>query len=396
MKCVCSVTYSFLLNGAPQVSVIPTRGLRQGDPLSPYLFILCTEVLSGLCNRAQARGDLPGIKVARQSPAINHLLFADDTMFFCKANAACCETLSKILSRYEAASGQCISVQKSAITFSAKTSLEVKQEVKRLMKIPNEGGVGKYLGLPEHFGRKKRDIFSSIVDRIRLKANCWSSGFLSSAGKQVLLQAVLSATPTYIMSCFKLPLSLCKRIQSALTRFWWDEKPDKRKICWVSWDKLTIPKNAGGLGFREIERFNDAMLAKIGWRILQAPESLLARILLGKYCHSSSFMECQSPATASHGWRSILAGRDILKQGLGWKVGNGEKIKVWLDPWLSSSSPSIPVGPAPVNADSIYVKDLMLPNGGWNLKAIREQIPHLEGSIRRIIIGKTTSPDSLV
>lgn len=212
MKCVCSVSYSFLLNGAPQGLVIPTQGLHQGDPLSPYLFILCTEVLSSRCRKAQDRGDLPGIKLARKFPQINHLLFADDTMFFCKANAACCETLSKILSRYEAVSGQCISVQKSSITFSSKTPTNIKQKMKRLMRIPNEGGIGKYLGLPEHFGRRKRDIFSSIVDRIRLKAKRWSTVFLSSVGKQVLLQAVLSATPTYAMSCFKLPRSLCKRI----------------------------------------------------------------------------------------------------------------------------------------------------------------------------------------
>ncbi|KAL9286214.1 hypothetical protein AtEden1_Chr4g0283521 [Arabidopsis thaliana] len=65
--------------------------------------------------------------------------------------------------------------------------------------------------------------------------------------------------PSYAMMCFKLPASLCKQIQSVLTRFWWDSKPDKRKMAWVSWDKLTLPINEGGLGFREIEEFNDAL-----------------------------------------------------------------------------------------------------------------------------------------
>ncbi|XP_056856111.1 uncharacterized mitochondrial protein AtMg00310-like [Raphanus sativus] len=128
--------------------------------------------------------------------------------------------------------------------------------------------------------------------------------------------------PCYAMSCFKIPLSLCKQIQSVLTRFWWDANPEKRKMCWVAWDTLILPKHAGGLGFRDIETFNDALLEKIGWRLLKDPTSLVARVLLGKYAWNSSFMDCKSPAVASHGWRSILVGRELLRKGLGWIVGN--------------------------------------------------------------------------
>ncbi|CAA7017074.1 unnamed protein product [Microthlaspi erraticum] len=140
MECVSSVSYSFLINGTPHGRVLPSRGLRQGDPLSPYLFILCTEVLSGLCTKAQDSGMLPGIKVARNSPPINHLLFADDTMFFCRSDARSCETLNSILKRYEAASGQCINLEKSAITFSSKTPLEAKTRVKNTLISPTKEG----------------------------------------------------------------------------------------------------------------------------------------------------------------------------------------------------------------------------------------------------------------
>ena len=86
----------------------------------------------------------------------------------------------------------------------------MKTIVKATLQIENEEGVGKYLGLPEHFGRWKKDIFSSYVDRIKQKARGWSNRFLSSAGKLVKLQSVLSAIPSYPMSCFSLPVSLCK------------------------------------------------------------------------------------------------------------------------------------------------------------------------------------------
>lgn len=100
----------------------------------------------------------------------------------------------------------------------------------------------------------------------------------------VLLKAVMASMPTYAMSCFKLSKFLCKQIQSVLIRFWWDVKPELRKMCWISWERLTLPKSAGGLGFRAIEVFNDALLAKHTWRLLRDPDSLLGQTLLNKYC----------------------------------------------------------------------------------------------------------------
>ncbi|CAA7018492.1 unnamed protein product [Microthlaspi erraticum] len=230
-QCISTVSYTFLVNGTAQGQVIPQRGIRQGDPLSPFIFILCGEVLSGLCKKALDNGSLPSIKVSRGSPKINHLLFADDTMFFCKISQKSCETLHSILQQYEEASGQMINLQKSCITFSKKTPEEIRLRVKNSLGIDKEGGQGKYLGLPESFGRRKKDLFTSIVDRMRQRAVSYSSRFLSGAGKLTMLTSVLSAIPTYTMSCFKLPAGLCKRIQSVLTRFWWDANPGKRKMC---------------------------------------------------------------------------------------------------------------------------------------------------------------------
>ncbi|XP_056842911.1 uncharacterized protein LOC130495527 [Raphanus sativus] len=397
MSCVESVSYSFLINGSPMGSVKPSRGIRQGDPLSPYLFILCTEVLSAMCEKAQQDGSLAGIRVARGSPFINHLLFADDTMFLCRSSAPSVNALLRILRSYEELSGQRINFLKSATTFSAKTPAEVKARVKTTLGIEAEGGLGKYLGLPEHFGRKKRDIFASILDRIRQKAHSWTSRFLSGAGKQVLLRAVLSAMPNYSMSCFKLPVSLCKQIQSLLTRFWWDANPETRKMCWVAWSTLTLAKYAGGLGFRDIETFNDALLAKIGWRLLKDPQSLLGQVLLGKYARNNFFLDCQAPSNASHGWRSVLAGREILLKGLSWAVGSGDKIKIWKDPWLSCEAPMLPIGP-PTEADAERtVSDLLCPiSNCWDIDKIRSLLPQYEEVIMRIVTSSAPAPDCLV
>lgn len=212
MECITTVSYSFLINNEALGNVMPQRGIRQGDPLSPYIFILCGEVLSGLCKREQEKRTLAGLRVARNSPRINHLLFADDTMFFSKTDPQCCASLLNILHEYERASGQMINTAKSSISFSAKTSQEIRTRVKEHLGIEKEGGVGKYLGLPEHFRRKKKDLFSSIVDKIHQKAS-WSTRFLSTAGKATMIQSVMSAVPSYAMTCFELPVGLCKKIQ---------------------------------------------------------------------------------------------------------------------------------------------------------------------------------------
>lgn len=246
MECITIVSYSFLLNDEAVGNIAPQRGIWQGDPLSLYIFIICGEILSGI--KVQEDGSLPGIKVARNSPKINHLLFADDTMFFTKTDSSACSCLMSILHSYEAASGQKINALKSFISCSRKTPAEIRLRVKSQLGIDKEGGVGKYLGLPEHFGRKKKDLFASIVDIMKQRSLNWSTQFLSTAGKATTIQSVLSPIPSFAMTCFELPVNLCKQIQSVLTKFWWDSKDGVKKICCVSWDKMTQPKNLGGGG----------------------------------------------------------------------------------------------------------------------------------------------------
>lgn len=150
------MSYSYLIDDSVYGSVKPHRGIRQGDPISPYLFILCGEVLSGLCRKAKLDGSMRGIRVARGSSRVNHLLFADDTMMFCNSLSTICLALIHILREYEKVSGQKVNIAKSSVTFSSQTPQDVKTTAKNILGIQKEGGVGKYLDLPEHFGRRKK------------------------------------------------------------------------------------------------------------------------------------------------------------------------------------------------------------------------------------------------
>lgn len=152
MQCVETVTFATLVNGVPRGSITPSRGIRQGDPISSYLFILCSEVLSHLLSSATAQNKLKGMKISDTWPMFNHFLFADDALFFYHAHPRSCRTLKRILSTYEEVSRQAVNYHKSAITFGSKVEDHVKTQIRDIFQIHNDGGNGKYLGLPEQFG----------------------------------------------------------------------------------------------------------------------------------------------------------------------------------------------------------------------------------------------------
>ena len=141
LECIYSVQYRVLLNGQPRGLIIPQRSLRQGDPLSPYLFIMCTEALIANIKKAERMKQLMGMKVARVCPSISHLLFADDSLFFCKAQKEECQTILRILKEYEVVSGQQINFQKSPIQFGYKIEETSRQELKDILGIHNLGGM---------------------------------------------------------------------------------------------------------------------------------------------------------------------------------------------------------------------------------------------------------------
>ncbi|KAL1225411.1 putative mitochondrial protein [Cardamine amara subsp. amara] len=140
--------------------------------------------------------------------------------------------------------------------------------------------------------------------------------------------------PVYAMSCFRLTKSTISNLTSAICDFWWNTIENKNKIHWVSWEKLCLSKECGGLGFRDLECFNQALLAKQAWRLIQEPSCLFAQVLKSKYYPDHDFSESGLSSRPSYGWRSIQHGKELLFQGLSKQICNGESFFVWTDPWL--------------------------------------------------------------
>ncbi|CAN6562972.1 unnamed protein product [Malus baccata var. baccata] len=265
LECISTASFSILINGSPTGFVLPERGLQQGDPLSPYLFLICTEGLSMLIRRGLEVGGLHGIRVSTNGNPISHLFFADDSVLFGHASVEEARGILEVLRTYSNGSGQAVNLSKSSIFFGSKTPNRVRKLIGQIMGIQCRNGFGKYLGLQADFGHSKRVVFEEIRDRLESRLAGWAEQFLSQAGKEVLVKAVAMAMPNYAMSCFKLPIG-----------------------C-----------------------FNLGFLAKIGWRLIQNPESLLAKVLKDKYYPGKCFSEAG---------RASLVSDLIDQESSSWKV----------------------------------------------------------------------------
>ncbi|XP_062021026.1 uncharacterized protein LOC133737505 [Rosa rugosa] len=181
MQCVCSVRYSFLVRGKPRGYVIPSRGLRQGDPLSPYLFLLGAEGFSALLQQKQRLGLLPGIAICPGAPHVNHLLFADDSMLYAQASSAACFQIKDVIETYGRASGQVVNFHKSSVVFSKNVGVSDQETVANLLGVEIVESHERYLGLPTYVGRKKTATFEYIKERLAEKMKHWQGKLLSGA-----------------------------------------------------------------------------------------------------------------------------------------------------------------------------------------------------------------------
>ncbi len=270
-QCISTVSFTLLLNGFKSSSFIPGWGLRQRDPLSPYLFILCSEVLSRIINREVDRGVIQGVKLGPGAPPIAKLFYADDVLLFCKAKIGEVNMLLNYVDKYCQWFGQSISVEKSGIFAFKGVPRQFLLQVNNqwgFKQLPN--GV-KYLGVPLFLSQNKSTNFAYVKEKLEARINTRKNKNLSWMGQATLIKSVAQACPLYAMSTCKLPKKLCNDLDAVVRKFWWSPHKEGNK-CYspLAWSELCKPLSSRGLGFRSFESFNEAMIAKLAWWCCQA------------------------------------------------------------------------------------------------------------------------------
>nr|XP_045084679.1 uncharacterized protein LOC123494096 [Aegilops tauschii subsp. strangulata] len=372
MQCVRTMRYSVRCNGGLLEPFIPSRGLRQGDPLSPYMFLFVADGLVHLLKKEIAENNLTPIKIARNSPGISNLLFADDSLIFFKATTEQAKTIKRVLTTFQRCTGQLLSESKCSILFSEACPEATRAGIKNILGVQADTFESKYLGLPTPEGRMKDDQFQPILDRFGKRCNDWSERFMSYSAKEVHVKSVVQGLPTYTMNVFMLSKGFCEKYERMIRDFWWGEEDGHRKVHWMSWDRMTKPKRDGGIGFRDMHLFNQALLAKQGWRLIQNPNSLCARVLKSKYYPNGNVLDTVYASDVSPVWRGIEFGLQLLKKGIIWRVGDGKSIQIQRDQWLPRREGLMTA--AFIRRSRLrWVNQLMIPDRNeWNVDLIRQ------------------------
>jgi exonuclease III len=339
--CISTVRFSVLINGGPEGFFGSSRGIRQGDSLSPLLFVIVMEALSRMMSKAVEDGLLSGFQVgARDSQVVrvSHLLFADDTLIFSDARPDHIFNLRLLFTWFEAVSGLKINLNKSEmVPVGSVLDMEELAGIMgcKIIQLPMT-----YLGLPLGANFKSKSIWDPILEKMERKLSGWQRMYLSKGGRITLIKSTLSSLPTYFMSLFPIPASVALRIDKIQRDFLWGGMGEGKKFHLVNWSQVCQPLKMGGLGVRNLRLFNQALLGKWLWRYGNEENAFWRHLISAKYGNSFggwTTREVHGPY-GSGLWKHIRKGWGIFTRHVHFEVGDGSKTKFWDDVWCGSCS----------------------------------------------------------
>ena len=238
-------------------------------------------------------------------------------MLFAKANISGAESIKDVLSKFFKESEQVVSAKNSHIYFSPNVPSNIKEDICNILDISETSTLGKYLSFPINHKGAARNIFNFIAERMISKLMGWKTKFLSFARRNVLVKSIITAVLNHVMQEIALLGHLCNKIDKIIRDFLWVSTLERKKIHLMSWSKIIIPKEEGGLGIQVARAKNITLLEKFNWILFHEKDSLWAKVLLNKYCSQSrrqSIDPNRFPCSAI--WAAIKTGFPIFKQGV--------------------------------------------------------------------------------
>lgn len=270
--CVCTTSFTVGYNGVVNGSFKGKRGLRQGDPLSPYLFVIAMNCLSMMPDQEARLGNLSYHHHCRKT-RLTHLSFTDDLMIFIDGSLDSVQRVLQIFHEFEKRSGLAVSLQKSSF-FSSDISQEEISTIQVSTGMPHRTLPMKYLGVPMVTKKLTLHDCEPMLHQIKLRFSSWSAKALSFAGRLLLIKTVIAGITTFWCSSFLLPKACINKINSLCGLFLWNGNIEGHHSARVAWDVVTLTKEQGGLGVRDLHVWNKACILKLLWLLFFRPDSV--------------------------------------------------------------------------------------------------------------------------
>ncbi|KAL9659108.1 hypothetical protein QQ045_021151 [Rhodiola kirilowii] len=371
---IANCWYSIAWDGKCYGHFKSNRGVRQGDPLSPSLFLIAMEFFSQMINQAFTNGKLTPYKPKGGRMDIHHLLYADDMLVFSNGHKNCVRKLLGFIYSFCDASGQMLNPDKSKIFFSKGFMASRRKDILELTNFREGKFPVIYLGAPLFPGKAKAIYFKYLEDVVKGQIASWAKNFLSISGRAVLISSVLSSVSIHTLSILPVPKVVINGLERLMRNFLWDRGASTRHH-WVNWEVCCLPKDEGGLGMRNLQSVKKCLLSKLAWKFLQN-SSLWAKYARHKYLYSSY---------SSAIWSAIQPYIRRLRRNSCWEIGRGEINLAHFCEWLRIRLPK--------EAQTWMIKDVTYQ------PAIKEKfLGMLEGVLRGVVDNFLLSnkPDRLL
>lgn len=327
--CVTSPSFMIGFNGNVQGYFRSTRGLRQGDPLSPYLFVMAMNCISLLLDKAAADGEFGYHYHCRESK-LTHLCFADDLLIFCDGSPESVKNILQVLKNLSLKSGLSVNISKTFFFTCGLTPLEIAQ-------ISAETGLTqdvlpvRYLGIPLCTKKLTLANCEPLIQQVKKKVNSWTAKSLSFAGRLLLIKTVIAGISNFWCSTFTIPKQCIKIISSLCGAYLWRGTTEGHHTARVSWETVTLAKNKGG----NLIYWNKACQIKLIWLLFFRAGSIWVawfteRILSG---NRSNFWILREKQTHSYTVKKLLRSRDMVFSWIKVKLGNGKNTLFWFENW---------------------------------------------------------------
>nr|XP_027120587.1 uncharacterized protein LOC113737577 [Coffea arabica] len=334
-RLISNVWFSVLVNGGLHGFFRSSLGLRQGDPISPSLFVIGAEVLSRALNTLHTQRGFTPFEVPPHCPIITHLAFADDVIIFSSGGKSSLRLIKRVLDDYSEASSQQINPQKSCFLTHPRAPSQRTAVVNQILGYNKRVFSIRYLGCPLYTGKSKKVYYTNTYIGEANRILSWKNQILSPGGNVVLIQSVLASMPIHLLAAASPPKGMLMVIEKLFAKFLWGSSNSGDKFHWIRWADLCRSKDEGGVGLRGLKQVYDSFFIKLWWKFRQQ-QSLWAKFMSQKYCAGQHPCLADIGHRGSQAWQRMVTMQRFGEENISWVVR--EALDFWHNNWMGSGA----------------------------------------------------------